>query len=301
LYLLGRVILGDFAVQRADACGGDRVVAEEEVARHPGGIQTQVPSRSPEKYNPASFDPSSALREVLMIRICWLCALLVVAGCGGGPPVQDAQSAVRGGAAQAAQQPDAVAATDATAPLAEFEPLARADADLYLKVMRTAAARLKNLSAADRQALKTFQALTTRTDASQMPSAEEMAAMQRAGELMALDSVVARELGVEKRYQSIRGRVPQYGMPEMTGEGDDPMTPEQRAALKVRIEKFKERRRLDGATLAPFKDEIQALQKQVDLIAHPQSIPTVDSRPSTDESIASRSTRTADAPVIVNG
>ena len=139
--------------------------------------------------------------------------------------------------------------------------------------MRTAAERLKDLSAADRQALKTFHALTTRANASQMPSAEEMAAMQRAGELMALDTTVAREMGVERRYQSIRGRVPQYGMPEMTGESDDPMTPEQRAALKVRIGKFKERGRLDAATLAPYKDEIQALQKQVDLIAHPESIP----------------------------
>jgi hypothetical protein len=209
-----------------------------------------------------------------MIRICWLCVLLVAAACAGSPPAQDAKSVAAQGAGSTAQRPSAAPATDTTAALGEFEPLTRADVELYVKVMRAAADRVKNLPAADRQALEAQKTFATKASSGQMPSAEEFAAMERATQLMALDGTIAREMGVGKRYRSIRSRVPEYAMPEIEASGDDePMTPEQRAALKARIEKFRERRRLDAATLAPCKDEILALQKQVYYIGRPGPIP----------------------------
>jgi hypothetical protein len=62
----------------------------------------------------------------------------------------------------------------------------------------------------------------------------------------------------------------------MSGEGDNDayrMTAEQKAQLKLRIERFEQQRKLDAATLQPHRDEIQSLEKQVNLLLHPESIP----------------------------
>ncbi len=210
-----------------------------------------------------------------MYRTCALmiCSLVLVSACAGGPASQDNRS----GQAQASagtQSTPAARAADAAQPLGEFDPLTVADVDLYLKVMRAAADRVKALSGADRAALKTYADLTSGRAPAQVPSPDQMAAMERATDLLALDTVVAREMGVVTRYRSIASRVPKFGMPEMGGEGDDePMTPEQRAALRQRVERFRQRRSHDAAMLEPRRQEIEALQKQVDLITHPESIP----------------------------
>ncbi len=210
-----------------------------------------------------------------MVRACCLYALLVVAGWAGPPPAHDAPGAPQArappAAGSAAPRP-AGTPVAGNAALGEFESLSQTDVDLYLKVMRTAAGRLKNLPPADRKALDAQKSFSAQASSGQTPSAEEFAAMERATELLALDGSVAREMGVEKRYQSIKGRVPQYGMPEMTGEGDEPLTAEERARVAERVKRFKERKKNDEALFAPYKDEIQALQKQVDLVTHPESI-----------------------------
>jgi hypothetical protein len=214
-------------------------------------------------------------------RALLICGLLFACGCTRAQGPQDAQAAASRNAAsppQASNRENAspqTRAADTTQALGEFDPLTRADVDLYLNVMRTAAERIKNMSAADRAVLKAYRKLTANPDPNQIPSAEHIMAIQRAGELMTLDSAVARELGVTRRYNSISGRVADFIMP-MSGGGDDdatPMTAERKAQLRLRIERFQERRRLDAATLEPHREEIQSLQKQVNLILHPESIP----------------------------
>jgi hypothetical protein len=214
-------------------------------------------------------------------RALLICGLLFACGCTRAQGPQDAQAAAPKNAPsqpQASNRENAspqTRAADTTQALGEFDPLTRADVDLYLNVMRTAAERVKNMSAADRAVLKAYRKLTANPDPGQIPSAEQIMAIQRAGELMTLDGAVARELGVTRRYNSISGRVAAFIMP-MGGEGDDdatPMTAEQKAQLRLRIERFQERRRLDTATLEPHREEIQSLQKQVNLILHPESIP----------------------------
>ncbi len=171
----------------------------------------------------------------------------------------------------------AAARTPAAAePLGEFETLTRADVDLYLKVLRVAADRVKNMPQADRDVLNAFHRMTTGAGAGQIPTPEQMASMQRAGELMTIPSVVAREMGVEKRYRSIDSRAEHFLMPmdgASSGDEDEVMTAEQRAALKQRIQRFRQRRDADAATLQPYREEIAALRKQVDFLRHPESIP----------------------------
>jgi hypothetical protein len=208
------------------------------------------------------------------IRALLLCGLLFACACTRAEGPKDAQSVPDERASSPAQAADTTRAADRTARLGEFEPLTQADVDLYLKVMRTAAERLKNLPAADREALKTFRKMTTTPNANALPSAEELAAMQRAGELMALDGVVARELGVARRYESVSSRALAFAAPQIDASGDDErMTAEQKRQLTIRIERFRQRRTQDAATLGPNRDEILALQKQVNLIQHPESLP----------------------------
>jgi hypothetical protein len=216
------------------------------------------------------------------IRVLFLCGLLLACSCTRARGVEDARSVANGTVPSRAEAVDTTKAAsqtraaDTTQPLGEFEPLTRADVELYLKVMRAAAQRVKNLSAADRDALKAFRAMTTSRNPNQVPSAEQIAAIQRAVDLVSLDAVVAREMGIARRYGSISGRVTAFIEPPMGGSGDDDaprMTAEQKAQLKLRIERFQQRRKLDAATLQPHRDEIQSLQKQVNLLLHPESIP----------------------------
>jgi hypothetical protein len=203
-----------------------------------------------------------------------LCGLLFACSCSPAQSPRGGQSA--GGEntmAQSAKTSENKVA-DKSQPLGEFEPLSAEDVQLYLKVMRTAAERLKNLPPADREIIKAFRKMTTNPDPARLPTPEQMKVMQRAPELMTMDATVARELGVSRRYGSVSGRIGIIGMPTGGGSGDDePMTPEQRAQLKLRIQKFAELRRLDEAAFAAYREEIGALQKQVNLMMHPENIP----------------------------
>lgn len=204
-------------------------------------------------------------------------------GCGGSRAPAGDEAAARSGATAAPAAPAAggeaaePAASGSDRALAEFEPVSAADVAMYLKVMRTAAERVRTMSAADRQALKTMRAMTSRTMASsQMPSPEQLAAVQRAGDLMTLDAVVARELGASSRFSSVQTRVDRYLRPmtgASSGDEDEQMTAERRAWVQDRIRKFKALDAQDAALLAPHKAELEALEKQVRLALHPESMP----------------------------
>ncbi len=202
-----------------------------------------------------------------------LAAGALACGCGGSrAPAGDEAPAGSGGASAAPAAAEAAATPQPAAsgtdrPLAEFEPVSAADVALYLKVMRTAAERARTLSAADRQALGTMREMTGRTmGSSQMPTPVQLAAIQRAGELMTLDATVARELGVPSRFSSVQSRVDRYLRPmtgEASGDEDEQMTAEHRAWVQDRIRKFKALDAQDAATLAPHRLELAALDQQI--------------------------------------
>ncbi len=221
------------------------------------------------------------MRRVHLVAL--LAAGALAYGCGGSK-APGGDEATAGSAAAAPAAPAAAAGVDNPAPsgsdrpLAEFEPVSAADVAMYLKVMRTAAERVRTMSAADREALKTMREMTSRTMASsQMPSPEQLAALQRAGDLMTLDAVVARELGVPSRFSSVQSRVDRYLRPmtgASSGDEDEQMTAERRAWVQDRIRKFKALDAQDAALLAPHKTELEALEKQVRVAIHPESMPS---------------------------
>ena len=203
------------------------------------------------------------INRVSLILMLFFIALLLACACTPPVPSQSRSQSQR--------------ISDRTQPLGEFEPLSPGDVELYLKVMRAAAERLKNLSRADREALAALRNTQSNPGRGQMISAEQIAAISRTTELMSMDSVIAKEMGISKRYQSVSARVPLMSMGRMTGEGDasddPPMTEEQKRERKLRIERFRLRNQLDDAALAPHREEILSLQKQVCLSFFPESIP----------------------------
>lgn len=191
-------------------------------------------------------------------------------GCVGADDQKQEQA---GSAAAASEQAAGVGAAGGDVandqPLGEFEPLSDADVELYLKVLRGADARVRNMSEADRRTLETFRNYTEHPPATgQMPTAEQMAAIERAGDLMTPDAVTAREMGVSRRYGSIEHRADRYlnPMEGSSGEEHEEMTAEHRAWLQDRIRKFKELDRLDAGKLAPHRAELVELRGRVKFV-----------------------------------
>jgi len=218
---------------------------------------------------------------MVRVRLLALLAAAVLAvGCRGNKDGSGGNAGGAGAAGDASTvgraERSSAASPGSDRPLAEFEPVSAADVEMYLGIMREAAERVRTLPASDRQALRTMREMSSRTMASsQMPSPEQMAAVQRAGELLALDAVVARERGVSSRFSSVESRVERFLRPMTGSSGDDDeqMTAEHRAWLQDRIRRFNELDRQDAAVLAPHRAELLALEKQVRLSMHPESMP----------------------------
>ncbi len=192
----------------------------------------------------------------------------VLAGCGGSDRAHDYATFDTATAAR-----DSVVRDSSDRPLAEFEPLTAADVELYLKVMRTAAGRLRNLSDTDRRALQTWRDMNQGVPRAQVPPPDELIALQRAGELASLDAAVARDMGVEQRFSSISSRVDDFLAPDLDASGDEPLPPEQRARVQERIRRFRELQRADAALLQPHRAEVVSLRNQVRIALPPVDAP----------------------------
>jgi hypothetical protein len=141
-------------------------------------------------------------------------------------------------------------------------PMTQADVDLYISVMQAAAAYIKNPSASDQAALDfTKQVNGGKVTTAITPAQAQMLA--RAATLAQYDMEIAKQRGISKRYEAIRGTVEGLvGMtacPTCSGDGGGPVTQQQKdqAAQEDAAHKA------DMVLLQPHSDEIVALQKQI--------------------------------------
>jgi len=191
-------------------------------------------------------------------------------GCGGADRQQGGQ-ADQGAEADRPVAREARPASGTDRALGEFEPLTAADLDLYLKVMREAAARLGALSQSDREALQLWRDASNGTNAAQVPTADQVAALQRAGELAAMDATVARGMGLEQRFSSIAGRVDHFLEPGIEA-GGEPLTAEEEVRVQERIRRLRELERSDAALLQPQRAEIVVLRNQARVTLPPVDV-----------------------------
>ncbi len=146
------------------------------------------------------------------------------------------------------------------------KPLTQEDMELYLKVMRGAAQRVKELPAADRSILdRVGAAQAGKLDITTLKPQE----IQQAAELSNIDEQVAAEMGVLDRYRDIPFQISTRstncdGCGRDPSEGPDPEVKSRRPADTAADIK---RREAEVALVGAYRKEIIALERQV----HPLS------------------------------
>ena len=214
--------------------------------------------------------PTNKIAETLQIAlsVC-IAASLLAAGCGRKEtaPLSDA---AENSSANAPAKP-------AEAPLElqteqKLEPLTAQDAELYLSVMRAAAERVKNPTAADQTALRDAAKILTEAAAGRLPTSADANTLARATMLAtARDQAVAEERKLDLRAyrgiaEAIETVIPDPALPvPPAAAAPQPLhapTPlELRlAAVNAANEKF----------LAPYRQEIQAL---LGVVRNPGNLP----------------------------
>jgi hypothetical protein len=200
-------------------------------------------------------------------------ALIVVAFCCGCGSKGTAASSAGG-----MKSPALPAAEPAEIPLAQqteqkLDPLTKEDAELYLKVMRAAAERVKTPVPGDTATLDAAKKILAAGAAGRVPTRKEVMTLERANLVaIGIDQIVAQEMKLDGRtYRGIAEAIeavvpnPDLGAASDAGSAPAPnhtLTPiEQRlSAVNARNEKY----------LASYRDEIQAL---IAVVHNPANLP----------------------------
>lgn len=203
-------------------------------------------------------------------RCCLLAALLWVVlaqgGCGRNqtaPPSEGAESS------PATRNAPPVEASAEQQTEQKLDPLTIDDVELYLKVMRAAAARVQNPTAGDQAALERAKKILAGGASGRVPTQDDVKALERANLVAtAMDQIVAEEMKLDGRTyrgiaEAIESVVSNPAQAATSGGGaasapapaDHPLTPLEKRLSEVNAanEKF----------LAPYRVEVQKLMGKV--------------------------------------
>jgi hypothetical protein len=174
--------------------------------------------------------------------------------------------------------PASAAARPADLPLDQqteqkLDPLTRDDVDLYLKVMRAAADRVKNRAAADQATLQDAKKILATGEAGRAPAPDGVKTLARANLLaLSMDQVVAEEMKLDARTyrgvaEAVESVIPNPFAGKPAGEGataapDHPLTPLEKKLSDVNAANAK--------FLAPYREEIQSL---ISVVRNPANLP----------------------------
>jgi hypothetical protein len=155
----------------------------------------------------------------------------------------------------------------------KLEPLTKEDVDLYLKVMRAAAERVKNLQPGDRAALDNARRILAGSDSGRIPTPEEVKTLERAN-LVALymDQIVAEEMRIDGRtYRGIAAAVESAvpnPVPPLGAAADSVPAPVHAPTpLEVRLNSVNA---ANQKFLTPYSEEIQSL---IAIVHNPGNLP----------------------------
>ncbi len=174
--------------------------------------------------------------------------------------------------------PSAAAAKPAELPLDQqteqkLDPLTKDDVDLYLKIMRAAAERVKNPAPADRVALEEAKKIVDSGAAGRAPTPDGVKTLERATLVaITMDQIIAEDMKVDGRtYRGIADAVesviPNPAVAKTSGDGaaaapDHAPTPLEKRLSDVNAANAK--------FLAPYREEIQDL---VGVVRNPANLP----------------------------
>jgi len=200
-----------------------------------------------------------------------LCVVLAEGGCGRNqtaPPSEGAENS------PATRRAPPVEASPEQQTEQKLDPLTKDDVELYLKVIRAAAARVQNPTAGDKAALETAKKILAGGASGRVPTQDDVKTLERANLVAtAMDQIVAEEMKLDGRAyrgiaEAVESVVPNPAL-AAASKGDaapapseHPLTPLEKRLSEVNAanEKF----------LAPYRGEIQKL---IVVVRNPASLP----------------------------
>ncbi len=193
--------------------------------------------------------------------LCAILALCAIGGCRRNHPSPLAQ--IAGGAGTT---------TNGIPPLTEQkqDPLTPSDVELYLKVMRAAAERVRNPNSEDTQTLAQARQIMAAAANGRVPSSADASTLQHASQIcLAMDQIVVRELRVDPaNYTAIADAI------EAVIPSPFPSTPQNKSTeLPPRSPMERHLAEVDAANqafLVPYRDEIQSL---LAVVRNPANLP----------------------------
>ncbi len=214
------------------------------------------------------------MRKSKRVRTLWLgialCAATPFAGCGhreAGPLSEGGENS-----------PAPPGAKPAEASLEQqteqkLDPLTKDDVELYLKVMRAAAERVKSPAQADRAALEGARKILAGSASGRVPTQDDVKTLERA-DLVALsmDQIIADEMKLDGRTyrgiaEAVESAIQNPALALTSGKGGKPVPDHAPTPLEERLsganaanEKF----------LAPYRGEIQKL---LPVVRSPANLP----------------------------
>jgi hypothetical protein len=199
-----------------------------------------------------------------------LCAALCFAGCGR----KQTAPLSEGGE----NSPAASGIEPAEAPLEQqteqkLDPLTKGDIELYLKVMRAAASRVKNLASDDQAALRAAKTILAGSASGRVPTPDDVKTLERANLVaLSMDQVVAQEMKIDARTylgiaEAIESVVQNPALAVASGDSGAQAPDHAPTSLEKRL---REVNAANQEFLKPYRKEIQRL---IAIVHNPANLP----------------------------
>jgi len=155
----------------------------------------------------------------------------------------------------------------------KLDPLTTDDVELYLKVMRAAAERVKNPTPTDKAAIEGASKILAGSASGRVPTQDDVKTLATANLVaLAMDQIVADEMKIDaKTYRGIVGAVetavPSPALAVTSAKGMPPSSDRAPMPLQERLSSAKT---LNEKLLAPHREEIQKL---IPIVRNPLNLP----------------------------
>jgi hypothetical protein len=193
-------------------------------------------------------------------------ATVALTACGG----KEAAQPSAGGANSGAEPPEIPMEQQTEQKL---DPLTQDDVDLYLKVMRAAAERVKNPLPADTAALDAAKRILAGSASGRVPMHDDVMTLERANLVaMSMDQIVAEEMKLDGRAyrgiaEAVEAVVPNPNAAAASGDASAPVQESTPSPLEIRLNDVNA---TNKKFLAPYQEEIQKL---IAVVRNPAKLP----------------------------
>jgi hypothetical protein len=188
-----------------------------------------------------------------------LCACVFFAGCGHKESAPLSEGGENSPAAPGAKPVEASIELQTEQKL---DPLTKDDIEMYLKVMRAAAERVKSPSSADRAALEGASKILARSASRHVPTQEDVKTLERANLVaLSMDQIVADEMKLDGRTyrgisEAVESAVQNPALAVTSGKGGRQAPELAPTPLQARLSSVNA---ANEKFLAPYRSEIQKL------------------------------------------